>query len=110
MGKDRRSDLVHLAVAGDRLLHLKFCEPVEQETLGWAMVHYPGRVDAMAKKEFGSDPRLVTDVPFAIGPLMDTFVSPTMRGGHGASELVSPNRPAAGFGSLGQGTPKLAGR
>ncbi|PHJ21957.1 glycosyltransferase family 17 protein [Cystoisospora suis] len=60
-------------VRGDRLLHLKFCEPVEQETLGWALIHYPGRVDAMAKKEFGSDPRLVTDVPFAIGPLMDTF-------------------------------------
>ncbi|PFH31753.1 hypothetical protein BESB_022450 [Besnoitia besnoiti] len=60
-------------IRGDRLRHLKFCEPVEQPTLGWAMVHYPGRIDAMAQKEFGAQTGLATDVPYAIGPLMDTF-------------------------------------
>ncbi|CBZ49782.1 conserved hypothetical protein [Neospora caninum Liverpool] len=60
-------------IRGDRLRHLKFCEPVEQPTLGWALVHYPGHIDAMAAKEFGAQTGLSTDVPHAIGPLMDTF-------------------------------------
>ncbi|KEP62507.1 UNVERIFIED_CONTAM: hypothetical protein HHA_207750 [Hammondia hammondi] len=66
-------------IRGDRLRHLKICEPVEQPTLGWAMVHHPGHVGSMARKDFGAQTGLSTDVADAIGPLMDTFMYKKVR-------------------------------
>ncbi|EPR57992.1 glycosyltransferase family 17 protein [Toxoplasma gondii RUB] len=66
-------------VRGDRLRHLKMCEPVEQPTLGWAMVHYPGHLGGMARKDFGAQAGLSTDVADAVGPLMDTFMYKKVR-------------------------------
>lgn len=60
---------------GDRLRHLKFCEPFPQKQFGWALVHYPGRVDAMALKDFKVMSGIEeTRYPHSIGPLVDTVV------------------------------------
>ncbi|OEH79701.1 auxin-responsive protein [Cyclospora cayetanensis] len=63
-------------VMGDRLRHLKYCETFPQRQFGWVVVHYPGRVDAMALKDFQVMSRISeTPFPNAIGPLVDAVVS-----------------------------------
>ncbi|KAL8425661.1 hypothetical protein Efla_003981 [Eimeria flavescens] len=79
------SDLVLVSdvdeiVMGDRLRHLKFCEPLPQKQFGWVLVHYPGRVDAMALKEFKSMSGIKeTKYPHGIGPLVDVVPYKSIR-------------------------------
>ncbi|KAL8438573.1 hypothetical protein ACSSS7_000107 [Eimeria intestinalis] len=62
-------------VMGDRVRHLKFCEPVPQRQFSWVLVHHPGRLDAMALKDFKKKSGIKeTQFPNAIGPLVDTVV------------------------------------
>lgn len=73
------SDLVLISdvdeiVMGDRLRHLKYCEPFPQKQFSWVLVHYPGRVDAMALKEFKAMSGISnTPYPNGIGPLADVI-------------------------------------
>ncbi|CDJ42337.1 hypothetical protein, conserved [Eimeria tenella] len=67
-------------VMGDRLRHLKYCEPLPQKQFGWVLVHYPGRVDAMALKDFKVMSGIKeTPFPHAIGPLVDTVPYKSIR-------------------------------
>ncbi|XP_026193370.1 uncharacterized protein LOC34621883 [Cyclospora cayetanensis] len=67
-------------VMGDRLRHLKYCETFPQRQFGWVVVHYPGRVDAMALKDFQVMSRISeTPFPNAIGPLVDAVPYKSLR-------------------------------
>ncbi|CDI75506.1 hypothetical protein, conserved [Eimeria praecox] len=53
---------------------------VEGLGFGWVLVHYPGRVDAMALKDFKVMSGISqTNYPHAIGPLVDTFPYKSLR-------------------------------
>lgn len=61
--------------AGDRLRHLKYCEPYPQRQFSWVLVHYPGRVDAMTLREFKEMSGISeTPYPNAFGPVVDAVV------------------------------------
>ncbi|KAL8453831.1 hypothetical protein Emag_001639 [Eimeria magna] len=63
-------------VMGDRVRHLKFCEPVAQRQYSWVLVHHPGRLDAMALKDFKKKSGIKeTRFPNGIGPLVDTLAT-----------------------------------
>ncbi|KAL8271688.1 hypothetical protein Esti_004401 [Eimeria stiedai] len=67
-------------VMGDRVRHLKFCEPLAQRQFSWVLVHHPGRLDAMALKNFKRKSGIKeTSFPHGIGPLVDTLLYKSLR-------------------------------